>query len=222
MIGILDLQGDVAEHVEHLRRLGIPARRVKVEADFAGLAGLILPGGESTCLGRLLRIFELDRVIRREHARGMKLWGTCAGAILLAHEIEGEKPYLDLIDITIRRNAFGSQLDSFNATALVPAVDSEPVQMTFIRAPKIERTGPRVNVLLRLQEYIAAAESDQVLVTIFHPELTPCLAFHAYFARKCGLRTPTPEQVRAAGATWADTSWTREAFHFPVTPETAT
>ncbi|MDS4025755.1 MAG: pyridoxal 5'-phosphate synthase glutaminase subunit PdxT [Candidatus Contendobacter sp.] len=209
-IGVLDLQGGVQEHLDHLRRVGVAARPVKRAADLAGLAGLIIPGGESTCLARLLSIFGLDAVIRRAHGAGLKLWGTCAGAILLAQENIGEAPLLGLIDIAVSRNAFGSQLDSFNRAALAPAVAREPIPLTFIRAPKIVRVGEGVRVLLRLDDYIAAAEDEQILVTVFHPELTPSLAFHRYFARKCGLNVVGDDA--GLDPDWTPLSWTRFGF----------
>jgi len=205
-IGILDLQGGVVEHLHHLRRLGVQATRVKREADFEGLAGLVIPGGESTCLGRLLRIYELDRVIRTRFEQGLKLWGTCAGAILLARHVVGEEPHLALVDIDVERNAFGGQLDSFNRLALVPAVAPDPIPLTFIRAPKITRLGEGMRPLLWLDGYCAAAEDDAVLVTVFHPELTPSLAFHRYFATKCGIAT-----ANDADSDWQPADWTRYA-----------
>lgn len=208
-IGVLDLQGGVCEHLDHLRRLGIDARPVKQVRDFEGLAGLILPGGESTCLARLLRIFDIEPVIRKKFQEGMKLWGTCAGAILLARSLTGEEPHLGLIDIEVQRNSFGSQLDSFASEALIPEISPDPVPLTFIRAPKILKAGAGVVVLLRMDDFIAAAESPDVLVTVFHPELTGSLAFHRYFACKCGL------QPRVAGTvaddSWEMTSWTQLA-----------
>jgi 5'-phosphate synthase pdxT subunit len=210
-IGVLDLQGDVIEHLDHLERLGIPGIRVKEPSDFAHLAGLIMPGGESTCLFRLLSIFGIKEAIVREFQRGLKLWGTCAGAILLAKSIVGEEPYLGLIDIEILRNAFGSQLDSFTTKASVPRVAPQPIPLTFIRAPKITRTGTGVDVLLQLNDYIAAAESSNILVTVFHPELTPCLAFHRYFALKCGLKPSKDEKLSLFDPTWDSKSWTRHA-----------
>lgn len=188
-IGILDLQGGVVEHLEHLKRLQVPVVRVKRAEDFQNLAGLIIPGGESTCLGRLLRLSQLDRVIKERYTAGLKLWGTCAGAILLARTVVGEAPYLALMDITVERNAFGSQIDSFNLEAVVQAMDTDPIPLTFIRAPKISHLGKEVRPILEVEGYIAAAETTEILVTIFHPELTPSLAFHRYFARKCGIQT---------------------------------
>jgi len=208
-IGVLDLQGDVAEHIDHLERLGITAVRVKKPADFAHLAGLIIPGGESTCLFRLLNIFGIREIILREFQRGLKLWGTCAGAILLAGKIVGESPGLALIDIEIQKNAFGSQLDSFTTEDSVPRVAPQPIPLTFIRAPKIIRVGRDVDVLLRQDDYIAAAESPDVLVTVFHPELTPSLAFHRHFALKCGLKPSMDEESSVIDPTWDSRSWTR-------------
>jgi pyridoxal 5'-phosphate synthase pdxT subunit len=208
-IGVLDLQGGVFEHLDHLQRLGIKARPVKQANDFEGLAGLILPGGESTCLARLLKIFGIEPLIVRKFREGMKLWGTCAGAILLARALTGEEPHLGLIDIEVQRNSFGSQLDSFTCEAPIPKISSEPTPLTFIRAPKILKVGKGVKVLLRIGDFIAAAESPDVLVTVFHPELTPCLAFHRYFAKKCGLQ-PRAEEA-SLDPSWESTSWTRLA-----------
>jgi 5'-phosphate synthase pdxT subunit len=210
LIGVLDLQGGVHEHLEHLERLGLPYKRVKQASDFADLAGLILPGGESTCLARLLTIFELKDVILQHHSRGMKIWGTCAGAILLADKVVGEKAFLGLIDMEIERNGFGSQLDSFKSEAFIGAVSEEPVPLTFIRAPKILRAGEDVRVLLRMDDYIAAAENDSILVTVFHPELTGCLALHRYFALKCGLNC-VPENTSAVKQDWQNVSWMKLA-----------
>ena len=210
-MGVLNLQGGVVEHLDHLERLGINARPVKDEADFQDLAGLIIPGGESTCLSRLLRIFSLDQAIVREFKRGMKIWGTCAGAILLARTVTDEPSHLGLIELEVERNSFGSQLESFACEALIPAVAPEPIPLTFIRAPKITRVGPGVEVLLKMGEFIAAAESTGVLVTVFHPELTGSLAWHRYFARKCGLAPLDETQVPSLDPKWDNRSWTRLA-----------
>jgi 5'-phosphate synthase pdxT subunit len=211
MIGVLNLQGGVVEHLDHLGRLGIPGMPVKKQDDFTSLAGLIIPGGESTCMSRLLRIFGMEDVILREFRRGMKIWGTCAGAILLACSVVGEPPHLGLIDIEMERNSFGSQLDSFVCEANIPQVAPQTIPLTFIRAPKILRAGQGVNVLLRMDDYIAAAESSDVLVTVFHPELTGCVAFHRYFARKCGLNPFDDRKISSIDPAWNSTSWTRYA-----------
>jgi len=209
-IGVLDLQGGVHEHLDHLERLGIAGRRVKHEDEFTALTGLIIPGGESSCLARLLNIFSLKEVILKEFHRGMKIWGTCAGAILLAQKVANEESCLGLIDMEIERNSFGSQLDSFSSEALIPAVAAEPIPLTFIRAPKITKVGKDVQVLLKINGYIAAAENENVLATVFHPELTGCLALHRYFALKCGLK-PTAAIPNNIDPHWKSHSWTRLA-----------
>jgi len=209
VLGVLDLQGGVLEHLDHLERLGIQALPVKRPEDMTGLSGLIIPGGESTCLSRLLRIFGVDEAIRREHRRGMKIWGTCAGTILLATRVRGEMSHLGLIDMEVERNSFGSQLDSFTATAVVPAVSPDPIPLTFIRSPKILEVGEGVNILLRMNDFIAAVETPDALATVFHPELTGSTAFHRYFAAKCGLQA-APD-VPSLDPSWTRTSWTRHA-----------
>jgi pyridoxal 5'-phosphate synthase pdxT subunit len=211
MIGVLNLQGAVVEHLDHLDRLGIPGIPVKYPADFRKLSGLIIPGGESTCISRLIRIFGIEDVILREYKRGMKIWGTCAGAILLASSVVGEPAHLSLIDIEIERNSFGSQLDSFASEACIPRVAPHIIPLTFIRAPKILRAGEGVNVLLRMEDYIAAAESPDVLVTVFHPELTGCVAFHRYFAKKCGFHPLDHKKIPTIDPAWNSKSWTRHA-----------
>ena len=201
-IGVLDLQGGVLEHVYHLQALGIEPVRVKYAEQLDGLAGLILPGGESSTLIRLLNIFEMTQKIKDAFADGMKMWGTCAGAILLSKEVEGEQPKLGLMDITIARNAFGFQIDSFKTKVKVPKVSEGEIELTFIRAPKIKTVGENVDVLLTIDDYIAAAEDNNCLATIFHPELTPSLAFHRYFIEKCGLKAKTDVKERPGRNSW--------------------
>lgn len=217
-IGVLDLQGDVFEHLDHLGRIGIQSRRVKTSADFSDLAGLIIPGGESTCISRLIRIFDLEHSIRQCFRTGMKIWGTCAGAILLAKTVVNEQPHLGLIEIEIERNSFGSQLDSFASEAVIHRIGTGPVPLTFIRAPKIKKAGAGVEVLLRIDDYIAVAETPDVLVTVFHPELTGCVAFHRYFARKCGLSPRDEGAVPDIDPAWDRNSWTR----FAMVPQSGT
>jgi len=209
MIGLMDLQGGVVEHRDHLNRIGIPCKPVKKPGDLKDLSGLIIPGGESTCMSRLIDIFNMKDAVIEAFRRGMKVWGTCAGAILLAKDVIGEKPTLGLIDIIIERNSFGSQLDSFTTEAVIKEISSEPVPLIFIRAPKIRCVGPGVNVLLNMDDYIAAAESAGVLVTIFHPELTGCVQFHRYFALKCGLDPFEESKIPAVDPAWNTKSWTR-------------
>lgn len=200
-IGVLDLQGGVLEHLTHLEALGLAPVRVKKNTDLNQLAGLILPGGESTCLSRLLSIFGMDVAIVNAFNDGMMIWGTCAGAILIAKEIEHEKPHLALMDITVNRNAFGSQLDSFCETAVIPAVSETPLELTFIRAPKIVKTGKGITILHTTNNTITAAESDRCLATSFHPELSESTAFHKYFALKCGL-TISLDITKVASTAW--------------------
>ena len=210
LIGVLDLQGGVHEHLEHLESLDIAYKKVKQPPDFADLAGLIIPGGESSCLSRLLNIFEIKDVLLQAYHKGMKIWGTCAGAILLAQKVVGETQCLGLIDINIERNSFGSQLDSFVSEAIIPEVSRKPIPLTFIRAPKILDASNDVRVLLKIDDYIAAAENEKILVTVFHPELTGNLAFHRYFALKCGLN-PAMDTNDDIDPQWNNSSWTKYA-----------
>ena len=136
--------------------------------------------------------------------------GNLRGDSLLAKSVVGEESCLGLIDIEVQRNSFGSQLDSFMSDAIIKAVDPEPIPLTFIRAPKILKVGEKVNVLLKIDDYIAAAESEDILVTVFHPELTASLAFHRYFAIKCGLKFVVKKKGYIDPA-WGNYSWTRMA-----------
>ena len=129
---------------------------------------------------------------------------------MLAKSIVGEETCLGLIDIEVKRNSFGSQLDSFNSEAIIKEVDPEPIPLTFIRAPKILKVGKKINVLLKIDDYIAAAESENILVTVFHPELTGSPAFHRYFAIKCGMKFDVKKNGYAYPA-WENDSWTRMA-----------
>lgn len=210
-IGVLDLQGGVAEHLDHLARIGAAAKPVRDPAQIAGLAGLIIPGGESTCLSRLMRTFGIAGAITSEFRRGMKVWGTCAGAILLATSVAGEEPFLSLMDMEIERNSFGSQMDSFTCDARIPQISREPVPLVFIRAPRITRVGSGVTVLLAMKDYIAAAETEGVLATIFHPELTGNVAFHRHFAAKCGVGHREENAGPDTDPAWNMWSWTRQA-----------
>jgi 5'-phosphate synthase pdxT subunit len=206
-IGVLALQGGVQEHLEHLQRCAIPCRAVRRAADLDDtVRGLILPGGESSTISRLLFKYGLDEAIVTAWRRGLKIWGTCAGAILLARSGDESIKPLGLMDISVTRNAFGSQLDSFTCEATIQEVASYPVPLTFIRAPKIVAVGPDVRVLLTIEDYIAAAEDKQCLATIFHPELTADLAFHRYFAAKCDL-VSRKSPPREDALHWLPTSW---------------
>jgi len=195
-IGILALQGAFAEHGRVLDRLGLPCREVRLPADLDDLAGLIIPGGESTTIGKMLIRTGLDATIRdRVGAGTLAVWGTCAGMILLARDVGDSgshvgapQPLLGLMDLRVRRNAFGTQLDSFETTLDVPDVAPHPVPAVFIRAPVVEATGPGVAVLARLPDGRAVAVREgRLLATAFHPELTADPSFHRYFAALAAL-----------------------------------
>ena len=189
-IGVLALQGDFAEHLAMLRRLNVAATPVRLPAQLADLDGLIIPGGESTTIGKLLVAYDLSAPIRQMVAAGQAVWGTCAGMILLAREaVDGipGQPLLGVMDIVVRRNAFGRQVESFELDISVPALGEAPLHAVFIRAPLIERVGPGVQVLARLPAAGAAegrsvaVRQGNLLATAFHPELTDDLRFHQYF-----------------------------------------
>ena len=182
-IGVLALQGDFAEHIDVLRRLGAEAVEVRLPEQLTGLDGLVIPGGESTTIARLLHEWALIEPIRHRFHEGMAIWGTCAGAILLAERAPGlDREGLRLMDIAVERNAFGRQVDSFEADLDVPALDPPPFRAVFIRAPLIVEAGPDVEVLARLADgTIVAARQGALLATAFHPELTDNDRFHRYF-----------------------------------------
>jgi 5'-phosphate synthase pdxT subunit len=181
-VGVLALQGDFAEHEAALRRAGAEPVQVRLPRDLAGLHGLIIPGGESTTITRLMIAYELLEPLRALARNGFAIWGTCAGAIVLAREAIGlDQPNIGAMDITIRRNAFGSQIDSFEIDLPVEGM-SEPFHAVFIRAPVIEAAGPGVEVLARLPDgRMVAARQGALLATSFHPELTDDLRFHRLF-----------------------------------------
>lgn len=180
-IGVLALQGGFAEHRRALSRLNTASIEIRSRDDFTkDLDGLILPGGESTVMGRLLRETGLDGLLRDAIGQGLPVFGTCAGLILLARSIEGSSSaWLNALDITVRRNAFGKQLGSFHHTEHF--ADLGPIPMTFIRAPIILKTGVAVEPLARVNGDLVAARTGSILVTAFHPELTQDLTVHRYF-----------------------------------------
>jgi len=183
VIGVLALQGDFAEHEAVLRRLGVTPREVRLPRDLEGLDGLIIPGGESTTITRLLALYELLEPLRQQVRDGLPTWGTCAGAIVLAREAVGlDQPNLGVMDIVVRRNAFGRQVDSFETDLTVQGMDGAPYHAVFIRAPTIEGVGQDVEVLARLEDGTAvAAREGTMIATSFHPELTDDGRFHDYF-----------------------------------------
>jgi 5'-phosphate synthase pdxT subunit len=181
-IGVLALQGAFREHIEALRRLGAEAIEVRLPEHLEGLDGLIIPGGESTAIGKLAVKYGLQEAIRRYAGRGNPVYGTCAGMILLSHDVGRDQPLLGLMRVKVERNAFGRQLDSFETDLPIPALGDEPFPGVFIRAPKIESVGEGVEVLAELEDGTpVAARQDNLLVTAFHPELTSDLRFHRYF-----------------------------------------
>ncbi|MDI3256713.1 MAG: pyridoxal 5'-phosphate synthase glutaminase subunit PdxT [Kyrpidia sp.] len=190
-IGVLGLQGDVQEHVERLQDIGADPVIVKRPADLAGLRGLILPGGESTTIGKLMRKYELLEPVRDMGRAGVPLYGTCAGMILLAREIEGgEDPHLGLMNIRVARNSFGRQKDSFETDLSVRGVDGGPFRAVFIRAPHVTEVGPDVEVLAEFEGRVVAVRQGNLLATSFHPELTEDSRLHRYFAEMAEASTP--------------------------------
>lgn len=184
-IGVLALQGAVREHVNMLLKCGATAYPVKWPADLDGLDGLVIPGGESTAIGKLIVRYGFDKAIRKFRIQGKAIYGTCAGLIILAKQItEGNQPLLGLMDIEARRNAYGRQIDSFEADLFVADLGPQPFRGVFIRAPWIERTlSPRAEVLAEHEGRIVAARQDKMLVTAFHPELTDDTRVHELFLR---------------------------------------
>jgi 5'-phosphate synthase pdxT subunit len=187
-IGVLALQGDFSEHAAVVRRLGVEAREVRKAEDLKGLDGLIIPGGESTTFGRLIDDFRLHEPLSAFVRSGVPTWGTCAGLILLArHASDLPYPTLQALDIEVDRNAYGRQVDSFEADIEVPQLGDEPYHAVFIRAPVVASTGPDVEVLARCSrtdgepEQPVAVRQGSVMATAFHPELTPDTRFHRYF-----------------------------------------
>ncbi len=181
-VGVLALQGDFAEHLATLARLDVEATEVRKVGDLAQVDALIIPGGESTTIGKLMARYGLDEAIRARAAQGMPIYGTCAGMILLAKHIEGsDQPRLGLMDITVRRNAFGRQIESFEADILFRPTPDRPIRGVFIRAPIVSQIGDGVDMLSELEGKIVAVQQGKLLATAFHPELTDDTRVHQYF-----------------------------------------
>ena len=182
-IGVLALQGAFIEHVKMLERLGATAREVRLPSDLEGLDGLIVPGGESTTIGKLLVSYELLEPLRHLVDSGFPIYGTCAGTILLAKDIGGlDQPLLATMDLVVERNAFGRQLQSFETDLKIAGLGDEPFRAVFIRAPAIKSVGPTVETLAQLENgTIVAAREGSLLVSCFHPELTNDDRFHRSF-----------------------------------------
>jgi len=182
-IGVLASQGAFAEHIAKLRQLGVEAVPVRLPKELEGLDGLIIPGGESTSISRLMRDYKLTDEIKNRAKKGLPILGTCAGMILLAKKTSGDYPEpLGLMDITVRRNAFGRQRESFETELSVPFLGKKPFPAVFIRAPLIEKVEGKAEVLARLADgAIVAVRQGKSLALAFHPELTDDLRFHQYF-----------------------------------------
>jgi 5'-phosphate synthase pdxT subunit len=191
-IGVLALQGAFIEHVAMLRQLGVEAMEVRLPEQLEGLDGLIIPGGESTAIGKLAVWHGLLEPIRTLGRDGWPIWGVCAGMIVLARDIGEDEPWLGLMDLSVRRNAFGRQVDSFETDIVVPALETVETdaksardasfRAVFIRAPVVEQVGPGVDVLATLDgEAIVAARQGRLLATAFHPELGNDARFHRLF-----------------------------------------
>jgi 5'-phosphate synthase pdxT subunit len=190
-VGILALQGDVREHAAALREVGAEPVEVRLPRDLAGVEALILPGGESTTMRRLIETYGLAEPILSLAASGAPMWGTCAGLILMARRItDGDEPILPLLDIEVRRNAYGRQLDSFEADLAVPALGDEPLHAVFIRAPVVTDVGPGVEVLATdPMGRTVAVRQGRLLATAFHPELTGDRRFHQALVDLIGVET---------------------------------
>ena len=181
-IGVLALQGDFIEHEHMLRRLGVDVVEVRLPKDLEDIDGLIMPGGESTTFAKLAVRFGLVEPLRKFTQQGKPIWGTCAGLIFLAKDVGRDQPTLDLMDVRVRRNAFGRQIDSFTTDLQISTVEGGPFPGVFIRAPIIERIGSNVQTLCTLEDgTIVAARQDNMLATSFHPELTQDTRVHEYF-----------------------------------------
>jgi len=183
LVGVLALQGDVREHRRALEAAGADVRSVRTAGELDGLDGIVLPGGESTTIGRLLDVFGLLGPLRAALGAGLPAYGCCAGMVLLANEVVGGPPgqvLLGGLDVTVRRNAFGSQVHSFEAPLPVAGLDSD-LHAVFIRAPWVERAGPGVQVLAEVRGHPVAVRQGDLLATSFHPELTGDVRLHALF-----------------------------------------
>ncbi|MEX2243633.1 MAG: pyridoxal 5'-phosphate synthase glutaminase subunit PdxT [Fimbriimonadaceae bacterium] len=180
-VGVLAIQGDFDKHAAAFARCGATVSLVRTVEELAGVDRLAIPGGESTTVGKLLERFGLGDAIKERVAAGMPVWGTCMGMILLAKEVEGHEQYrLGVLDVTVRRNAFGAQVHSFEDEVCVKGFD-QPVTGVFIRAPIVVRSGPGVELLAEYEAATVAARQEKLLATSFHPELTDDTRMHEWF-----------------------------------------
>ncbi len=185
-VGVLALQGAFREHVAAVTRLGATAREVRQLKDIDGIDALIIPGGESTTMGKLLNEWNMLEPLRQRILDGMPVYGSCAGLILLCRDIENsDQPRLGVLDATVRRNAFGRQVDSFETDLNIPEIGADPIPAVFIRAPVITGVGAGVTVLAEVNGQAVAVRQNNILATSFHPELTPDTRMHSYFLSFC-------------------------------------
>ncbi|MEG2173463.1 MAG: pyridoxal 5'-phosphate synthase glutaminase subunit PdxT [Desulfovibrionaceae bacterium] len=184
-VGVLALQGAFREHCIALEACGAQALPVRKPQDFMQVHALIIPGGESTTMGKLLHEWDLFEPIRQQGHAGMPIYGSCAGLILLCNTIDGypEQKCFGLLNASVQRNAFGRQKDSFETPLHIPVLGARPVHAVFIRAPIITRTGPEVDILARINNNIVAVQHNNILATSFHPELTKDRRIHEYFLK---------------------------------------
>ncbi len=195
-IGVLALQGDFAEHKAMLERLSVKVQEVRRKEDVTDLDGLIIPGGESTVIGMLMEKYELHKAIREAHKKGLTIYGTCAGAILLAGSVDS-KYTLDLIDVSMKRNGYGRQIDSFAATVTLElSGKKQELQGFFIRAPVIEKAGKKTKVLGTFHGNPIMVEQERILITTFHPELTDNNIVHTYFLEMIKRRDAKPTLIQ--------------------------
>lgn len=186
-VGVLALQGAFREHVAAVASLGAKAREVRQLKDIEGIDALIIPGGESTTIGKLLNEWNMLEPLRQRILDGMPVYGSCAGLILLCRDIENsDQPRLGVLDATVRRNAFGRQVDSFETNLSIPEIGADPLPAVFIRAPVITGVGAGVKVLAEVDGQAVAVRQNNILATSFHPELTPDTRMHSYFLSFCG------------------------------------
>ncbi len=186
-VGVLALQGAFREHVAAVASLGATAREVRQLKDIEGIDALIIPGGESTTIGKLLNEWNMLEPLRQRILDGMPVYGSCAGLILLCRDIENsDQPRLGVLDATVRRNAFGRQVDSFETNLNIPEIGADPLPAVFIRAPVITGVGAGVKVLAEVDGQAVAVRQNNILGTSFHPELTPDTRMHSYFLSFCG------------------------------------
>lgn len=186
-IGVLALQGAFREHIMALEALDVSAQPVRLPSQLQELAGLVIPGGESTAISKLMETYCFEEPLLAAAGEGMAVWGTCAGAILIARDVLDAVPgqqTLGLMDVVVRRNAYGRQVDSFEADVHVRHLGHEPFRGVFIRAPWIESTGDNVEVLAEHEGHVVAAREGRMLATTFHPELTGDLRLHRYFVEE--------------------------------------